>query len=201
MHVIKHIKNKAFVQGGSFRLDKGPTPTELASFKLALDLHLASRTNTRLGCIFNDLGLEPFKRPKATGESPVPHDYVALLQKAHIPAEDVTIFYESTLRNRAYADNVPSMKIHEIAGSPIPVCMSIMGRFYAELANAGYEQQIGFYSREPKSPIPGEIPDKSCPMGPVYGASPVSGYRLRLEVINYWVHMNGSVTLACLKGP
>jgi hypothetical protein len=201
MEVIKHIKNKAFIQGGSFRLDKGPTPTELASFKHALDLHLASKTNTQLGCMVNDFGIAPCKRPKTTGNFTFPPDYILMLQKAQIPVEDVLIFYETTLRNRAHADNASSMKIHEISGHRIPTCTSIMGRFYTELANAGYEQQIGFYSKEPKLSIPGEVPDKSCSAGPVYGTRDASGYKLRLEVINYWVYQSGLVTVACIQKP
>lgn len=192
------VKNGAFIQGGAFRLDKGPTALERHTFRLAAGLHrecLTEGLQTRVGCIVNDLALPAVQRPKATGRLELPEDYVRILRENGLSPEILAIFYESTLRNRAVHDvtrgHVPTVKLkaNGKTGVPVAICASIMGRFYFELAQTGYTQQVGFYAREPKPrAAPGEVQDRACSVGPVKGAmKDHSGYELRIEVLNYWV--------------
>ncbi len=196
--MARRVEGRTFIQGGAYRLDKGPTPTEIGSFRLAAGLHaacLAEGKATTLGCIVNDLGIPAQERPKATGRSILPIEYFDLLTSAGIPAGEVQIVYESTLRNKVGKDasrhGLPvALKVNEETGVAVPICVSIMGRFYSDLAIQGYARQIGFFVQEPK---PSD--DQSCPFGPVYGArEDRSGYALRLDVMNFWVHADGRVS-------
>lgn len=203
MFVKTLVKPGAVIQGGAFRLDKGPTDAERHAFRNAVALHegcIRDGRDTHLAVIVNDLALAPSARPKLTGGSPFPEEYVRLLQEAHIPVESIMVFYESTLRNGAQSDAkrkgvAVAMKLNGTTGMPVPICASIMGRFYSELAEAGFAQQIGFYARQPNDDaLLDERADTACPLGPLKGAKESeSGYQLRLEVINYFVFPDGRV--------
>ncbi|GEM_PF-5996871 len=207
--IKKLVKPGAIIQGGAFRLDNGPTTAELASFRHAISLHLECRklgVYTKLGCIVNDLALKPSERPKLTKVHPLPEEYIKLLGEADIPAEAVAIFYESTLRNKAQKDAKDGLnvtrKINESSGIPVPVCVSIMGRYYMDLAEAAYPQQVGFYARNTVPEIPEEKPDRACPFGPIRGAvKEYSGYSTTIEVLNYFVHPDGSITTGGIFEP
>ncbi|MFH1784967.1 MAG: hypothetical protein ABH842_00925 [Candidatus Micrarchaeota archaeon] len=198
------VKDGILVQGGAFRIDKGPTRTEIVSFRLAVTLVEELRKdgkNVKLGCIVNDLALKPDKRPKTTGIFEWPEEYLERLRDARIYPPDVRIYYESTLRNGASQDlhrnriTHGAFKVNETTGINVPRCRSIMGKFYSTLAKEGYIQQIGYYTFEPRSEIGlGEVADKACPFGPIEGAiERGSGYQLRLEVINYLIYPDGKI--------
>lgn len=200
----KTTKQRILIQGGAFRLDKGPTQAEKHAFRRAVSLYkevLDSGKDVRLGCMVSDFASKPEDRPKATGRLELPEEYVRILQDHGIPIKDLEIFYETTLRNRASKDaRKPNSDVvtkkNEHTGIPVPICASIMGRFYYTLHVEGYSQQIGFYTSEekPKPATPDERPDNACPSGPVYGAMyDMSGYELRIEVLNFWVHSDGRV--------
>jgi len=211
MDATQIVKPKAIIQGGAFRLDKGPTFAEKRAFELAVSLVEGCRKQgkqTDLCVMVNDLAVPKNERPK-TRHAPVievlPQEYLRLLQSAHISAEQILIFYESTLRNRVSHDlrrNGDEFRGNlEIRDDGIPTvkCPNIMGRFYTELAERGYEQQIGFYTREPKPEPenPEEIPDRACSFGPQLGAMPDrSGYALGIEIINFWVGPEGNTIIA-----
>lgn len=207
--IRKLVKPGAILQGGAFRLDKGPTGAEHYAFRYVVLLHNSCVKNgleTKLACIVNDLGVKPEERPKATGKFSLPSEYIQILSEMQIPPESVLIFYESTLRNRARGDMETdgsiAHKIDEFTGKKVPVCASIMGRFYADLTRAGYTQQVGFYARNPVLEIPEEKPDTSCPFGPLKGAvKTYSGYSLGIEVLNYFVHPDGSITVGGIFEP
>jgi hypothetical protein len=218
--LVKHVKPNALIQGGAFRLDKGPTNTELRTFKLAVLLHeecRKNRTKTEIGCMVNDFGIAPELRPRFSAESEVasyrkllsrayiktsievwaslysiPKPYLDFLRKhTLIPPACIATFQETYLRNRASEDDVSSLRMNDETGFRVPVCASIMGRFYHELARRGYTQQIGFYAQEPR---PDD--DKACPIGPIKGADKkLSGYELQIDVLNYWVYQDGRIAL------
>ncbi|MFH1521040.1 MAG: hypothetical protein ABID61_05330 [Candidatus Micrarchaeota archaeon] len=200
----KLVNDGILVQGGAFRIDKGPTKTEIRSFRLAVTLVEELRRdgkNVKLGCIVNDLALKPEQRPKATGVFEWPKEYLDRLQDAMIDPPDVRIYYESTLRNGASQDLHRwrifggAFKKNEATGLDVPRCRSIMGKFYSTLAKEGYIQQIGYYTFEPKpEPAPGEVADKACLYGPIEGAlEGGSGYKLRLEVVNFLIYPDGRI--------
>lgn len=211
--IKQQVKDGALIQGGAFRIDKGPTKTEIFSFKLAATLVEECRKDGKrvvLGCIVNDLALKPDKRPKATGVFEWPKEYLQILSEAGISAPEIEISYESTLRNGASQDfhrgkiTGGAFKKNESTGIDVPRCRSIMGKFYSTLAKKGYVQQVGFYTIEPKPEpeSPEEIPDTACPFGPIEGAlKRGSGYELRLEVLNYMVHPDGRVATAGIFEP
>lgn len=192
--IRKLVKPGAAIQGGAFRLDKGPTMTEIHTFKMAITLHegcMKDGKETRLVCIIDDLALKPGERPKATGIITLPDEYIRLLQEAHIPLDSVMIFYESTLRNKVTSDKKRrglevATKINGTTGFDVPICASIMGRFYTELAELGIPMQIGFYATRESSED-----DSACPWGPMKGAmESESGYGLKLEVLNFMVRLD-----------
>ncbi len=199
--IVRVVRPRALIQGGSFRYDTGPTATEQRSFLLAVMLHtscLSEGIQTRMGCMVNDFGVEPPVRPKRTGVFVFPEPYLKILQNAGLRPDQVLLFYESTLRNRVTKDRgqgAPvAVKVHGETGVPIPICASIMGRFYTGLANQGFAQQIGFYVREPKKIRGDGSVDQACPWGPEKGAQRErSGYGLKLEVINYGVYPDGRI--------
>jgi hypothetical protein len=204
MNVIKRIskrlKNRALIQGGSFRLDHGSTNTEINSFRLAIRLYDETKRAGKivsLGCIVNDLGLNPDQRPKKTGTLEWPKEYLELLQEAKIPLPEIRVDYESSLRN-AVSHDIARKKIkpvtakeHPVLGVPTITCPPIMGKYYQKLAHSGYTQQVGFYTQEPRP-----ADDNSCSVGPTIGATyHASGYHLEIEVLNYWVHPDGQLSL------
>lgn len=209
-----HVKEGALIQGGAFRMDKGPTKTELHSFRLAVTLVEECRKDGKvvsMGCIVNDLALKPEKRPKATGVFEWPKEYLQILSEAGISTPEIVLFYESSLRNGAKRDldggkiEDGAFKINERTGIEVPRCRSIMGKFYSTLAKKGYTQQVGFYTYEPKPEAneeAGEIADNACPFGPIEGAlKRGSGYELRLAVLNYFVYPDGRLQTAGLFEP
>jgi len=194
--VRRLVRSGAVIHGGAFRLDKGPTATEFRTFELAVETlrqAIAEGKQAKLACIVNDMGVKPEERPKRTGIFTFPKEYERLLIEACIPVADVMIFYESTLRNRVAKDIGRGMdvarKVNEQSGLEVPICMSIMGRFYTDLALLGIPQTIGFYAIEPR---PSE--DRACPFGPMLGADQRrSGYQLKMEVIVYFVDQDGGI--------
>jgi hypothetical protein len=202
--VIKLVRSGAVIQGGAFRLDKGPTATEFRTFELAVETVRQARgtgMEVKLACIVNDMGVKPEERPKRTGIFTFPDEYVLLLRAACIPVADVMIFYESTLRNRVAKDISRGMnvarKVNEESGLEVPICTSIMGRFYTDLAAQGVPQGIGFYAQEPRP-----RDDKACPWGPSKGADErQSGYPLRLEVLTYFVRPDGYIVVGGIFEP
>ncbi|MFH0884698.1 MAG: hypothetical protein V1861_03230 [Candidatus Micrarchaeota archaeon] len=263
--IVKHVKPNAMIQGGAYRVDRGPTPREWRCFRLAVLLHEECKKEgvaTEIACIVNDLGLSPQDRPKTiasqdSGSIPlteegmrrrkafqkslsdglsIPELYYDLLlrecssqgqeavffPREMFKIEDVktfgeafaislgdyvgevvrrlvplTFFSESALRNRASEDKVSSLRLNDSTGFPVPICASIMGRFYHELAKRGHPQQIGFYTQEPRP-----ADDHACPIGPDKGARKHdSGYDLSIEVINYWVYPDGRITLGGIFMP
>lgn len=197
--LVKRVKPGAFIQGGAFRLDKRPTPTEVRAFRSAVVLYEDCRregTQVKLGCIVNDLALPPASRPKATGKMELPSEYQAILRDAGIAESKVALFYESVLRNRARKDEVASLKENGESGIPVAVCASIMGRFYYQLSLDGCTQQIGFYAQEQNHQVEeGEKADTACPLGPSKGAQThTSGYTLQIQVINFWLYADGKMS-------
>ncbi len=183
------VTSPAFIQGGSHRADKGPRTDELQSFRKAVELHrkcLDEGLQTTLGCMVNDLAIPSKERPKNTGTLyQFPEEYLKILQKARISITDVVIFYESSLRNRASLDASRkgikiAKKINEHTGFPVPLCASIMGRFYKTLEGQGFAQVIGIYTL------------MDC--GPEKGAKKeLSGYDIRMDVVNFYVDATGNV--------
>lgn len=206
--IVTKVGGKALIQGGAFRLDKGPTQAEVNAFRAAAKVYgkcLAEGKMVGIGCIVNDLALKPEERPKATGNVQLPEEYLEILQEAHIELPDLRIWYESTLRNKVKKDvkkgraGEGGIKENEGKGIGVAVCAGIMGRFYSELADEGYTQQIGFYAWEHE---PFDPRDKVCPLGPHRGALPqFSGYVLRINVVNFWVYPEGGINLACDEKP
>ncbi len=222
------VNPRSFISGGSFRIDKGPTPAEIHSFRMAVSLHkecLAEGINTSLGIMVNDLALPPEERPKKTLKLALPVVYVSILKEyglcSNSDAEHLStgllepvsvvrglpqllyrfgllqIAFESNLRNsaskNAARDSRIRVKMNGHTGFPVPMCVTIMGRFYRSLASIGYAQQIGFYTMEEKpEPGPGEIADKACAFGPVEGAIS-SGYPLQLNVVTWLVGSDGEI--------
>jgi hypothetical protein len=199
------VKDGAIIQGGSFRLDRGPTATETRAFELAValyDLCLWSGRAVKLCLIVNDLGLAPADRPKATGSFAFPAAYQQVLEERGISRDDVLLTYESSLRNRVKKDGKASRK-NRATGIQVAVCANIMGRYYRTIAGLGFAQQVGFYAREPKREVgPEEKEDAACPLGPVLGTMEHrSGYALRLDVLNYSVLPSGEVRAMCNLAP
>ncbi len=194
------VKDNSIIQGGSFRLDKGPTKIERESFKYAVQLMKECKKEGKkiiLGCMINDLAVKPEERPKKTGKLEWPTSYLKILKNARVPLSKIYVDYESKLRNEADGDR--RKRGVKIARSKkgIPICRSIMGKFYDKLAKKGYRQQIGFYVNEPKNKSTNaqENEDNSCPFGPIDGAiERGSGYKLKIEIINFLVESNGKVS-------
>jgi len=199
------VKDGAVIQGGSFRLDKGPTATEKRAFEFAVFLYelcLRSRRDVKLCLIVNDLGLVAVERPKSTGSFEFPAAYLRLLEQGEVDQEDVLLLYESSLRNRVRKDG-KAFKTNRQSGIQVAVCANIMGRYYRTIADLGFVQQVGFYAREPKPEVgPGEREDTACPLGPMVGAlEHRSGYKLGLSVLNYSVFPNGEIRAMCNLEP
>lgn len=224
--IINSVKNGALIQGGSFRLDLGPTKTEADSFRLAatlLERCKRAGKQATLGCIVNDLAVNPEARPKATGRLEIPQGYLEILRASGLCDDEarleqirmgkgsakyaavasdgliIRIFYETSLRNAARKDPRSILVENEETGLKVPRCPAIMGKFYDLLANSGYTQQIGFYAYD-FEPCDDHV--CCCPRGPTQGAiKDYSGYSLSLEVINFWVYSNGSLVQGFVKGP
>lgn len=202
-HLNLLIKPNSVIQGGSFRLDRGPTKAEFASFKYAVDLVRECRSagkEVRLCTMVNDLALSSEQRPKSTGILRFPEEYVELLHTANLTPEEILIFYESTLRNKAMEDirrgkNPSKLDINSHTGFSIPKCLNIMGRYYFNLEKMGFVQQIGFFARDQRTDS-----DHSCPLGPVKGAL-FSGYNLQIEVLTYFVYPDGRVSVGGYFNP
>ena len=198
--LVSKAQKPVLIQGGPFRIDKGPTHAETSSFKHAIVLHDEfgkQGGGSTLGCVINDLALSPSERPKATGILPFPTEYLELLQQAGISPEDVLVFYESTLRNQVKCDFDRrklrvATKINESTGFPVPICRSIMGRFYYNLAKLGFATQIGFYLAEKPLFEEDERKDNACVFGPIEGALS-GGYQTPLTTINFLVKTDGSI--------
>ncbi len=198
------MKEPLLIQGGNFRLDKGPTKTEILSFSHAINFYqafLRQKNNVRLGCLVNDFGLPADKRPKKYDGISIlaydrwPLEYLALLEGARIPVPNIKIFYESSLRNRVRTDfdhgRIRSVGLKESeTGLEVATCPAIMGCFYSLLAKHGFKAQFGLYVKEPKC-----SDDHSCEFGPVRGALYDSGYDLKIDVLNYWVLPDGELRL------
>jgi hypothetical protein len=199
------VKDGAIIQGGSFRLDKGPTATETRAFELATVLYERCRRSGRdvkLCLILNDLGLAPADRPKSAGSFEFPTAYRRILEKSKVDEDGVLLVYESSLRNRVRKDG-KALRKNRQSGIQVAVCANIMGRYYRTIADLGFCQQVGFYAREPKSEArPGEKEDTACPLGPMVGAlERRSGYKLGLDVLNYSVLANGEIRAMCNLEP
>ncbi len=197
--LVSKAQKPVLIQGGPFRIDKGPTHAETSSFKHAIVLHDEfgkQGGGSTLGCVINDLALSPNERPKVTGAVPFPTKYLELLQQAGISPEDVLVFYESMLRNQARRDlykgiNV-AVRVNDHTGFSVPICRSIMGRFYYNLAKLGFATQIGFYLAEKPLFEEDERKDGACVFGPIEGALS-GGYQTPLSTINFLVKPDGSI--------
>ncbi|MDO8554813.1 MAG: hypothetical protein Q7S22_08440 [Candidatus Micrarchaeota archaeon] len=185
----KIVKTPAFIQGGSHRIDKGPRTDELQSFRKAVELHrkcLDEGLQTTLGCMVNDLAIPSKERPKNTGTPyQFPEEYLKILQEARIPIAEVVVFYESSLRNGASQDaRRRGVKIaetmNEYTGFPVPVCASIMGRFYKTLEEQGFAQVIGVYTLMDCGPEKGAKKERS-------------GYDIKMDVVNFYMDAKGNV--------
>jgi hypothetical protein len=199
------VQDGAIIQGGSFRVDKGPTATETSAFEFAAALYefcLRAGRDVKLCLIVNDLGLSPAERPKAEGVFEFPAAYLAILEQIGVDQGSVLLMYESSLRNRVRKDGKAAKKNRQ-TGVQVAVCANIMGRYYQTIADLGFTQQVGFYAREPRAHAgPGEIEDRACPLGPMVGAMEHrSGYELRLSVLNYSVFPNGEIRAMCNLEP
>ncbi len=203
---LKHlVKSNSVIQGGSFRLDREPTKAEFASFKYAVELVRECRSagkEVRLCTMINDLALSSEQRPKSTGILSFPVEYIELLHTTALTLEEILIFYESTLRNRAMEDirrgkNPSKLDINSHTCFAIPKCLNIMGRYYFDLEKMGFAQQVGFFARDPRAE---SEPDQSCPLGPVKGAL-FSGYVLQIEVLTYFVYSNGRISVGGYFNP
>lgn len=223
---ISRVQERAFIQGGSFRLDRGPTKTEAECFRLAAILHDECRKagkTTAMGFIVNDLALSPQERPKATLRMAVPEEYLAILQEHALIGDDdrmelirsgsrdkpkafflaapeglvLHILFESSLRNAARNDLRSIIGEANESGKRIPHCPAIMGKFYDLIAKFGYSQQIGFYTYQSQG-----CGEGSCPRGPTMGAiERASGYAPRIAIANHWVYPNGLVSFGlCIDG-
>lgn len=187
--VERKIKKGAFIQGGSHRVDTGPTLTETNCFKFAVKFHKIcekKKLGTKLVCMVNDFGLIPEERPKNLNKKTVlPKEYLEVLKKNKLSEKDVLILYESYLRNKAMRDD----RIHHELGIKVVKCPSIMARFYKILEEKGSPQLIIFW-------VVGEC-------GPKAGLDSVSsGYKIdSMEVLNYAITENGKLLVAAHYDP
>lgn len=214
--MIDSVKSGALMQGGSFRLDLGPTKAEIDSFRLAVVLYDECRKagkQTKLGCIINDFALPPQARPKATGRLEFPQEYLQILRAQNLIDEgarleqirpgkggaviflastngfEIRIFYESSLRNAARKDARSVLKVNFLSGIEVPACPAIMGKFYSILAKAGFSQHVGFFAKEDKP-----CDDNSCSIGPTLGARrDMSGYEPEIPIINWYISSDGRI--------
>ena len=192
--ILPFVRHNAFIAGGNYRIDLGPGDTQVKTFRMATNLYRACLDEgivAKLGCIVNDLGVPPEKRPKFPGNTLFfPRPYREELDLAGLKFADVEIFYESTLVNKARKDANKGAEIALSANGNV-VCYAIMGKFYDLLAKSGYSQAVHFYTLNVNNPGWDGRSDKACAHGPSDALLGFSGYELRIYVSNYFVDYDG----------
>ena len=184
-----------FITGGHFMIKEGqPLLNEgtIESFRRAVELHKKYFNNSVLGVLINDMGVtcqrvacpidgRLIKIDKQNFS--LPAEYIEILQKNGLQEENIQIFWEKHIRNRAkkffrrkfkskfpfilrektyFYDHprvdkeIPVSVVNEQDKYGTPTCALIMATFYKELERRGFRENFNFYYTGKDNP---NVPD------------------------------------------